>query len=92
MIPSHLQCINKCVIFYVGATRIAVRLNFSYNKKKQLTLGMAVASFVLCIFDTVMHGYNRYDHSNNCNQNTDYSHHDVNCFQQHTYLSYVLPS
>lgn len=80
MIPSHLQYINKCVIFYLGATRIAVRLNFSYIKKKQLHLVVAVASFVLRIFDTVMYGYNRYDYSNNCNQNTDYSHHDVNRF------------
>ena len=79
MIPSHLKWINKCVIFYVGATRIAVRLVFSY-KKNQLSLARAVASFVLCIFDIVVHGYNRYDYSNNCNQNTDYSHHDVNRF------------
>ena len=80
MIPSHLKWINKCVIFYVGATRIAVRLVNSYNIKKQLSLARAVASFVLCIFDIVVHGYNRYDYSNNCNQNTDYSHHDVNRF------------
>ena len=79
MIPSHLQCINKYVMFYIGATRIAVRLVFSY-KKNQLSLARAVASFVLCIFDIVVHGYNRYDYSNNCNQNTDYSHHDVNRF------------
>ena len=54
MIPSHLQYINKCVIFYLGATRIAVRLNFSYIKKKQLHLVVAVASFVLITVTTML--------------------------------------
>ncbi|MBE5924685.1 MAG: hypothetical protein E7271_09510 [Lachnospiraceae bacterium] len=60
-----------------GATRIAVHLINSYEKK-QLLFGVAVASFVLCIFGTVVYGYNRNDYSKNCNNNANYSHHDTN--------------